>query len=142
MLGLDSSKANSVNSEALIIHSMSGWNSSSIPETTMVNELVRCSVSYRNVFCSKYAKFRLSQQPHIQKQVPISALGHLHGLTEYTLDWLLNAITCLEKRFSPYGARIGKIVAYIDVLAQSCDNHFTVEVCYTAFIFLIFKFII
>lgn len=131
-LGLDSNRANIVDSEALTLQSITEWHISNILRVAAINDLVHCASSYRNVFQKKYATVRISQQPHIQKQVPIGTLGHLHGITEYSLHWLLKSITSLEQHFAPYAPRIKDILIFIAMLKNNQLDRSVV--CYLFFL--------
>lgn len=65
-------------------------------------------------------KLNSQQSPHVTKQVPVSVMDHIKGISDFGLYWLLNAASAIEN-YLDCCRHLPLYRDAIDVLIENCQ---------------------
>uniref|UniRef100_A0A914CIH0 Uncharacterized protein n=1 Tax=Acrobeloides nanus TaxID=290746 RepID=A0A914CIH0_9BILA len=94
--GLTSRRGQRVKSEELLMNSLMAKSLSLLPNSSGVNNLLLQSSLSRNLVIRFVNKLNSQQSPHVTRQVPVSVMDHIKGISDFGLYWLLNAASAIE----------------------------------------------
>uniref|UniRef100_A0A915DGN9 Midasin n=1 Tax=Ditylenchus dipsaci TaxID=166011 RepID=A0A915DGN9_9BILA len=116
-VGLSSRRGLQISSEELTSSSVTRV----FVEENDMGRMIRFSAVARNVFLKKFAAAKISQQEHLQKQVPVHVLTHLKGISEYGLHWMVSASQLLVEKILGQKEYFGHMSNGFRLIMKNCE---------------------